>query len=700
MRCAALLGVVVLAACRCQPGPVDPVELGIRVEPRSLDFGRVLEGATATRALTLAAETRAAVTVRLSTDQPFAAPRVAEVPGGADTTIEVTFRARDGVSEGVLRLTVGDKTAEVPLVGTGVRPPVCLPTKECVVSEYSLELDACVETPAPDDAPCDPKSLCLEQGRCRQGACLGVARRCDDNDLCTNDACSMEVGCVHTPVTCPTPTVACQVATCAPTTGCGEAPAADSTPCGSADCVSLHVCAGGACTAIETPEGFPCAPPIACLPEGTCQNDVCARTFVGQWEADWSAPLAVEPTGDLASAGSQLFVSVCGVPVDGGAPEALDGGDEDGGVDGGDDGGGVDAGDVDGGDGADAGPALSCALASYTTTGFERFTRPYEDRAPREVWAVGPAGVVLRADGGLEVRARSTGELREALEVPVARRQLVITDDGLVAVLADGGLVAFADADGGTRALAAVGPGASLAGGAALFAWDADAGLLTRVALLADGGVDTEAFSVASGEGVLTEGAAVLVGAGTRLSPESDGGWRAVVLDWADAGALAVLEEETLAARDAVDVFYQRCDAGLACPELSRETWLRVFDPTSGQARWDVQVLPGGVETRLVATTLLDEQPGAVATVVRADFDAGAQAFLQVFSEGQRRLLCRLPEASGAVLSAHFATSALVVTARRPDGGVVLEAYPLNALPVSSGGWPRPHGLDGARLAR
>jgi hypothetical protein len=161
-----------------------------------------------------------------------------------------------------------------------------------------------------------------------------------------------------------------------------------------------------------------------------------------------------------------------------------------------------------------------------------------------------------------------------------------------------------------------------------------------------------------------------------------------------------VLDDETLAARDAIDVFFERCDAGASCPSVDRETWVAVFDPVTGLVRWGAQVTPAGVETRLVTTTLLDEEPGALATVVRADFDGGAQAFLQVFSDGQRRALCRLPEASGAVLSAHFAMTSLVITARRPDGGVALEAYPLNALPVASGGWPRANGLDGARQAR
>lgn len=686
-----LLGVGVLAGCRCQGGPVDPVELGIRVEPREVDFGRVLEGAVARRTVTLAAETRAPVTVGLATTAPFGAPRLAEVPGGGDTSFEVTFRAGDGLAEEVLRLTVGEKTAEVALRGVGVRPPPCLPSKECVLSEYSLELDACVETAAPDDAPCDPKSLCLEQGRCRAGLCLGVARRCDDNDACTDDACSMELGCVHTPRACPQPTRACHVATCSPATGCGEAPAADNVPCGPVDCVAINVCQGGECTAIDTPEGFPCAPPMACLPEGTCQNQVCERPLVSEWQPDWSATLAAEPTGGLASAGSQLFFSVCGEE----ARAAPDAGEEDGGQDGGEDAG-EDAG-VDGGD-ADAGLEPWCGLASYTATGFERFTRRYDDAAARAVWAVAWNGVVLRADGGLEVRSRLNGELREAISADVSREQVVLADDAAL-LLSPGGEV-LAWRDGGAVVLADAGVGAALAAGDALFGWDADAGVLTRVVELADGGVEVDSFSALASAGLLTDGRGALLGAEAWLAPATDGGLTPVALDWRDAGEPQWLLDESLASGDAVDIFFWRCDGGPGCGPLERETWVRAFDVRTGAARWDAKVLPAGVEARLLATTMLEEQPGAVATLVRADFDAGAQTFLEVFSGGQRKLLCRLPEASGAVTAAHFASTALVVTARRADGGVALEAYPLHALPVSVRGWPRPHGYDGARRAR
>jgi hypothetical protein len=680
-----LLGV--MAGCRCQGGPVDPVELGIRVEPREVDFGRVLEGAVGRRTVTLAAETRAPVTVTLATSAPFGAPREAEVPGGGDTSFEVTFRAGDGPAQGVLRLTVGDKTAEVPLRGVGVRPPPCIPSKECVLSEYSLALDTCVETPAPDDAPCDPKSLCLEQGRCRAGQCLGVARRCDDNDACTDDACSMELGCVHTPRVCPQPARACHVATCSPATGCGEAPAADNTPCGPVDCVAINVCQSGECTAIDTPEGFPCAPPVACLPEATCQNKVCERPLISEWQPDWSASLAAEPVGGLMSAGSQLFFSICGAEP---AP-AADAGAEDAGADGGHDGG-VDAGE------ADAGLEPWCALASYTATGFERFTRRYEDGARRDAWFVDWPGLVLRVDGGVEVRSRMNGELRDFIDVEAPRERLVLGDDALLLVSPAGEVLAWRD--GGAVMLADAGVGAALAGGEVLFAWAADAGRLTRVEALPDGGVETASFTLVGPAGLVTDGRGVLLGAEAWLEPSLDGGFEAVALDWRDAGVVSWLPDEQLVAGDTIDVFFWRCDGGPGCAPVDRETRVRAFDVRTGEAQWEALVLPAGVEGRVLATTMLDEQPGAVATLVRADFDAGAQTVLQVFSGGQRRLLCRLPEASGAVTAAHFATSSLVVTAQRADGGFALEAYPLNALPVSTRGWPRPHGLDGARRAR
>lgn len=664
-----------LAACQCRPsGPVDPVELGLRVQPLELDFGRVLEGASARRALTLTSATRAEIAVALSTDAPFSAPASTVVPGGSDVQVEVTFKAGSTLAEGVLRLTVGDRTAEVKLRGTGVRPPDCRPSAECIVSTYSLEEDRCVETGAADDAPCDPASVCLEQGRCRGGQCLGIARRCDDNDKCTDDACAMDVGCVHTPHVCPRPAMACRVATCDPTGGCGEANAPDATLCGSQDCVEVNFCVSGQCVQQPTPDGLPCAPPIACLPEATCQSQRCERVLEGDWTPDWSARLEGEPTGELAASGATLFFSSC---VDAGT---LDAGLADAGA--------SDAGDPDAGE-VDAGRPLVCGLTSYTGTGFERFVYPYEDEAPRAVWAVSAAGVLVVRDGGLELRSPMTGALRFSLEEVPERSRLVVARER-VFLWRDGGVLAWRD--GGLDEVAPLGGPVALARGNALFAWNPDAGLLTRLVFLSDGGLERSEHSLAGVETptLSVSGDSVTLGATGRLHTQSDAGF--VRFDWADAGAERVLEDWTLSSDTATTAFFER-DGGAW-------TFARVFDAASGESLWSAPLTTPVSPGRLVLTTLIDAPRGTFTALVRSETMQGPRTSFALYADGERKGLCRLPELSGAVERAVVSSSALVVTARRPDGGLVLESYDLAELSVSRTGWPQAQGVGGTRSDR
>ncbi len=668
-RLAFLVVIAGLASCQCQRGPVDPVQLGLRVDPAELDFGRVLEGSVAKANLTLTAQTRAPVSLALSTEAPFGAPATAEVPGGGDTTVVVTFRAGSEAVEGVLSLTVGDLTAQVKLKGVGVRPPECRPSAECVVSAYSLEADRCLETQAADDAPCDPSSVCLEQGRCRAGQCLGIARRCDDNDACTDDACAMDLGCIHTPHACPSPNVACQVATCDARAGCGVGPALDSSSCGPGDCTEVNFCFQGTCRQLPTPEGQPCSPAVACLPEGHCHEQKCTRPSEADWSPTWSARLPGTPTGGLASAGPTLYFSLC-----------LDSSPDAGEVDAGD----PDAGSPDAGPN-DAGLSLVCGLASYTGTGFERFVRAYEDASPRRVLAVSGDRVVLQRDGGVELRATSSGELRGGFEFDGPRTSLALSRDTLYFVH-DGGLQAFTD--GGLRWLAAA--EGELARGDALYAWSADAGVLTRFELLDDGGLTQLSVTVPGLPApIAVAGSSVVIGSVGRVAI----GGGLVPFDWSGAGATRFYEDQTLVSPLVTDVFFERCVGG--CAQV-----VRAYATQTGLLVWEAPMILASTPGTIVSSTLIEPVSGGVASLVRLDTLAGPRAELRMMIDGGVVGLCRLPEGSGAIEQAVFSSTAMVVTSRRADGGLVLESYELGALSPSRAGWPTVNGVGGTRSDR
>jgi hypothetical protein len=681
-----VLALSLVAGCRCG-GDVNMVEQRFRLaSTETLDFGRVLEGTVVTRPVTLVAETRVAVSVGAAVSRPFSIEPLLDVPGGSQVDVEVTFRAGNTEATAEVVFTAGRQEVRLPVRGVGVRKPPCLPTGVCRLSEYSLELDRCVETTAPDEALCDPTSQCLEQGRCRQGQCLGIARRCNDNDACTSDACSMDAGCVHTRVACPPPTAPCRVALCDARTGCGEAMAADGMPCGRSDCVSARVCLMGECKEIPTPEGTECGPAIACYGVSRCQNQRCARPDAGPWDATWTARLDGTPTDEapgLVGFAGSVFFSQCGVPVTVDAGSS-DGGPEDGGL--------------------DAGPPTACVVRSYTGSGFERFTAVVGER--ERLLHVSLAGVVTHLDGGLAFRSRSMGRFLAGWETPALEPQQV-------ASLSDGGVVLALDDDGGVQVVVA-----SIGSTRALGTFpgvvrhvavdDADRvltlgdDLLRRLSTLEDGGLVVEQTRVpdAGFEALSVAYDTVIVG--TKVVRfQADGGATLVALAEPPLGTWRT--REVLVTPSTVFLFFKACAVlAMSCLPADAATWVRAYDRISGGLLWEDTLLPQQLDARLIEVSAL-RLPGsiesAVAAVVEERRDGGELRGGLVVALDGGRLECPFPEGMGRVSAALFTPGQLVTLANRPDGGVVLEAWPLGALPLELSGWPVAGGVSSQRRA-
>lgn len=696
------LAAAFVASCGGCDGGLSSFDADFRVDPSTsaLEFGRVLEGTRVTLVVVVQAETRAPVSVTASVQAPFSAPEAVAVPGDGEVELPVTFLAGDGEVMGTLVLRGAGRTVEVPLHGTGVRPPACVPSAACRESTYSLDEDRCVESVLPDDAPCDVANVCLEQGRCRGGSCFGVARGCDDADACTVDGCSVLTGCVNTPRLCPAPSDPCRVATCDSVTGCGDEPAADGHVCGSVDCVEGHFCVSGACRVLPTPEGFLCAPAVACLPEGHCHQERCERApSTGDWQPEWSAPLPGQPSGGepaLLSAAGNLFFNLCGLP----RPAAQDAGVDDGGVS---DAGASDGGGMDGG-GADDGGV--CGLASWTGTGFERFLAPYvegEAGVARRLVNLSARGVLVARRGALELRDGTTGALVGSLDVDVAPGAVAVGPDGVIEVAFDGGeRLGWSAAEVSSRPAMEGVEVLALDGVGALYGWAPGAGRLLRATHLDDGGVFTEdVFTGVDGASLVTAGGRALVGGREQVRWLGDGGVERVDVSLGFAPALpdVPLARGVFATGDATVVVGRRCPSPLiSCGPEVEETWARVWEP-SGQALWEVMVVPGEVQGRVAEAALVGAGPGAFAALVQADTGAGVGAWLEVFANGSRTMLCPLPARSSEVRGALFAAGRLFAITGGEGGPLWLEAWNLQALPLAATGWPQGDGLQGQRAA-
>ncbi len=101
-----LLPAVLLFAtgCRCAPAGFSSVDPGFRVETASLAFGRVLENTTATRTVTLVADSHTGVHATVFSSAPFGAPTEVDIPGSGAVEVPVSFLAGQGPVSGELVL--------------------------------------------------------------------------------------------------------------------------------------------------------------------------------------------------------------------------------------------------------------------------------------------------------------------------------------------------------------------------------------------------------------------------------------------------------------------------------------------------------------------------------------------------------------------------------------------------------------------
>lgn len=706
----------VLGACSCGDGGVGSTSAGFRTSTEALDFGKVLEGTEIGRSVDLVATGRGSITVDVAVTGPFRAPASVTLPGGGTAALEVVFTAPEGEATGTLVLSARGESFEIPLRGRGVRPLSCIPTAPCRNSAFVLETEQCEESMASDGASCVPEGVCLDDGVCRSGVCVGTPRTCDDGNACTQDACSEDVGCVHVDVSnqCPAPANPCEVATCSPVTGCGFGVREDAALCGTIDCVTAHLCQAGTCTAVPTPENFVCAAATPCRGEGRCSMGECVLPDAGTLTAAWTLPLGAAPVGSvgpvrLVGQGGNLYFAACGL-------QSQDGG---------------------------------CALSSYTGNGFLRFEQPLGD--PNAVLhAVIGSQAWVQQDGGLSAHAAAGGAplwtlpLVDAVPAgaggPDGGARVRLPTDGLAAHWDGGVLLAM------TVLPAEVGPGGSADGGVDAGSPDAGGPAVVVVHVMEDGGI-------ASGEQVAGSGTDSALGLGTlgiswlhaaagevltTITDSGDAGsvWRPVASvpaqgpfsvseagGWAfvgghtavmpDGGTLPLLspvdggfgEEavgfEVLSANGMGFVFFRACRPPIPapCDADERALMVRAFSLLDGAPLWEGAVLPPSFEGRLLNAALTGGPlTGGIVTLSEVALLGSRRTDVQLFVDDRRVMMCPLP-GEPTVAGAALNGGVLYVLVDR-EGVRRLEGYDLSPLSFTQQGWPVAGSVGGSRRAR
>lgn len=201
---------------------------------------------------------------------------------------------------------------------------------DCQTNTCDPKLGKCAQKFAVVGTACSDGDACTGGGKCLDGKCAGSALNCDDDNACTNDSCTSNLGCVHTnnanacddgdgctgPDSCksgscggapalnPDGTAVC---TCKDDAGCKSLDLADPK------CTGTHVCSLGQC---QLKSGSVVKCPIA---QGDCFEAKCAPASgacVTTLKKDPNDPSKQDTTcsdGDVCTLGEKCNAAgVCG----------------------------------------------------------------------------------------------------------------------------------------------------------------------------------------------------------------------------------------------------------------------------------------------------------------------------------------------------------------------------------------------------
>lgn len=145
----------------------------------------------------------------------------------------------------------------------------------CKVTACNPQNGACETNDRADTTPCDDSFACTEGDSCAGGTCAGALVLCQDENLCTDDACNPETGgtCVYTP----------NAAPCEDGNPCTIGDACLDTACASGspkDCDDKNPCTTQQCNGVTGDCAYgeikPCCTSSAqCGDDNPCTLDIC-----------------------------------------------------------------------------------------------------------------------------------------------------------------------------------------------------------------------------------------------------------------------------------------------------------------------------------------------------------------------------------------------------------------------------------------
>jgi len=171
----------------------------------------------------------------------------------------------------------GSENWVVNTLGWARAIPSCDDDNPCTTDHFDRDSETCVHQNNAN--VCNDGNGCTRDDKCFEGECRGLARRCDDDDVCTYNLCDPASGCYFPP----DPMVCddgdpCTDNICDPDDGCSYPESSNGTPCGPFDCAIGHTCFFGSCRPWDISsqtEGVPCSDGDHCTDGDACHAGEC-----------------------------------------------------------------------------------------------------------------------------------------------------------------------------------------------------------------------------------------------------------------------------------------------------------------------------------------------------------------------------------------------------------------------------------------
>jgi hypothetical protein len=285
-----LVPMLALTVSACDSAGLSAVHPDVEADAL-VDFGTVWEGDLAVATFGVRATGDGHVFVRaIASDNPELMARWNDgrdddrgTPIGPGTELEVEMLWEATAAEMLSSLVAVETSVpgkEILLVqtsGTARELPNCDDQNPCTDDRFNRDTESCEH--GNSSGPCNDGNECTVLDTCYEGACRGIARACNDDNVCTQNLCDPTVGCVYPPngLLCDDGDP-CTKDICDKEDGCSHPDADDGTPCGMFSCAEAHVCFFGNCRAIDVSsatDGLPCADGNPCTEGDACQDGEC-----------------------------------------------------------------------------------------------------------------------------------------------------------------------------------------------------------------------------------------------------------------------------------------------------------------------------------------------------------------------------------------------------------------------------------------